>query len=92
MKKRLEKIKQMNQEMQRFEEDKNFLDTIFVRLQNIHERQKMLQKYYEEEWISDHEKFPNEQIGILSEDGLWNLFHEIYEKEKEILKFLVNKL
>lgn len=92
MKKRLEKIKQMNQEMQRFEEDKNFLDTIFVRLQNIHERQKMLQEYYEEEWISDHEKFPNEQIGILSEDGLWNLFHEVYEKEKEILKFLVNKL
>lgn len=92
MKKRLEKIKQMDQEMQRFEEDKNFLDTIFVRLQNIHERQKMLQKYYEEEWISDHEKFPNEQIRILSEDGLWNLFHEVYEKEKEILKFLVNKL
>lgn len=88
----LEKVQQMNTLMQELEKDKIFLENTFAKIQEIAERKAKLEEYYGSEWQEDFEKFSHEKLSILSEDGLWNLFFDIENTEKDILKFLVEKL
>lgn len=88
----LEKVQKMNTLMQELEKDKNFLEEIFKKMQEIAERKAKLEEYYGSEWQDDFQNFSQEKLAILSEDGLWNLFYEVENVEKNILKFLVKKL
>lgn len=89
---KLQHIQKMDEMMKNLENDKIFLENFYNKLSEISNRKKILENYYYNDWQADYEDFPHEQYGILSEDGLWNLFHEIEATEKEILKFLVAKL
>lgn len=88
----IEKVQKMNTLMQELEKDKNFLEEIFKKMQEIHERKTILEEYYSSEWQDDFQNFSQEKLAILSEDGLWNLFYEVENIEKNILKFIVEKL
>lgn len=88
----LEKVQQMNALMQEFENDKIFLENAFQKIQEIAERKAKLEEYYSSEWQDDFQNFSQEKLAILSEDGLWNLFYEVENAEKNILKFIVEKL
>lgn len=88
----IEKVQKMNTLMQELEKDKNFLEEIFKKMQEIHKRKTILEEYYGSEWQDDFQNFSQEKLAILSEDGLWNLFYEVENIEKNILKFIVEKL
>lgn len=88
----LEKVQQMNNLMQELEKDKNFLEEAFKKIQEINERKLILEEYYANEWQDDFENFSHEKLAILSEDGLWNLFYEVENTQKDILKFIVEQL
>lgn len=88
----LEKVQHMNALMQELENDKIFLENALQKMQEIAKKKEKLEEYYSSEWQDDFEKFPDEKLAILSEDGLWNLFFEVENAEKNILKFLVEKL
>lgn len=91
--KELEKrVSKMDLEMKNFEKDLKSLQDFFEKIKKIEERYKNLEKYYYSEWIDDTKNWKDLMYGILSEDWLRNLFWEKYEIEKNILKFLVNKL
>lgn len=89
---KIEKIKEMDLEMQNLEQDIKYLKKVFEKMKEIEKRYKKLEKYYYSDWLKDHENWKNLMYGILSEDWLRNIFWEKYEIEKEILKFLVKKL
>lgn len=88
----IEKIKELDEQMQLLEKDVAFLNSVFEKMQEIEKRYKLLNDYYYSEWMEDYEKEKDLQVWILSEDWLWNLFYEKEEIEKEILKYLVKKL
>lgn len=88
----IEKIKKFDEQMQLLEKDVSFLEWVFEKMKEIEERYQTLSDYYYSEWMEDYEKEKDLQVWILSEDWLWNLFHEKEEIEKEILKYLVKKL
>ncbi len=78
--------------MKQLEQDKIFLEHFLEKLEKIAQRKEKLEKYYNENYLEDMDKYPNENLWILSEDGLYNLFFEVETLEKNILKFLANKL
>lgn len=88
----IEKIKEMDLEMQKLEQDVKYLESVFEKMKEIEERFKKLEKYYYSDWWKDYENWKDLMYGILSEDWLWNIFWDKYEIEKDILKFLVKKL
>ncbi|PZM83262.1 hypothetical protein DLH72_03765 [Candidatus Gracilibacteria bacterium] len=92
MKANLERIKEMDLEMIELEKDVKFLEETFEKMKEVEKRYKKLEKYYYSDWREDHESGKDLMYGILSEDGLRNIFGDKYELEKNILKFLVKKL
>lgn len=85
-------ILEFDREMQEFEKDITFLQETLKKMQNIQTRRKKLETYYQEDWLKDFENYPDAMVGILSEDGLYNLFFEEQEARKAILKHLVERL
>lgn len=88
----IEKIQKMDELMKDFEKDVKFLKEVLEKMKKIEEKNEILSEfYYSDEWRNWYDN-PELQYWILSEDWLWNLFYEKQEIEKEILKYLVNKL
>lgn len=86
-------IRALDREMQIFERDIAELETMLHRLQEIQKRSEKLREYYSHgTWLEDFENYPDAMVGILSEDGLYNLFFAEQEAEKAILKHLVHRL
>lgn len=75
----LERIANMDAKMQNLENAKVILENFLQELSKIRENYTELQKYYYENWMQDLEENPDAQYGILSEDGLYNLFFDIDE-------------
>lgn len=86
-------ILEFDHEMQALEQDIAVLNTMLHTLQDIHKRVKKLEDYYYEgQWLTDVEQYPDTMIGVLSQDGLYNLLFQEQEKRKQILKYLAQCL
>lgn len=86
-------ILEFDREMQAFEQDIASLRAMLEMLENIQKRSEKLERYYSNgQWLKDFENYPDAMVGILSEDGLYNLFFEEQEARKAILKHLVERL
>lgn len=92
MNKDIETIKKMDALMTTLEKNIEEIRLMKKRLKEIANTETLLEEYYETKWLDDHERYPDEQYGILSEDGLFNVFHDVLEARKELLKYLVLKL
>ncbi|MGI9526312.1 MAG: DUF4298 domain-containing protein [Weeksellaceae bacterium] len=93
--KREEELKELEQEMLLLEQDVDLLKQMHAKLKEIHERKQKLEHYYFQEGYRADRKIEHQfkdTYGLLSEDGLWNLFYEIDQEQLQLLKFLVNNL
>lgn len=88
----IERIQKMDEKMKQLEKSKIFLQDFLEKIDKIEADKGELEEYYYEKWQDDHENHPHEMYGILSEDGLYNLFFEVEELQKDILKKLANNL
>lgn len=88
----IKRIQEMDEKMKQLEKSKIFLQEFLEKIDEIETNKGELEEYYYKKWQDDHENRPNEMYGILSEDGLYNLFFEVEELQKDILKKLANNL
>ncbi|MXV37546.1 DUF4298 domain-containing protein [Flavobacteriaceae bacterium Ap0902] len=92
---REEKVRELDESMHLLGQDTETLIGILSKLKEIQKRKSNLETYYYNGgYLADLEienQF-KDTYGILSEDGLHNLFYEINQAELEIIKYLVNKL
>lgn len=93
--KREKEVYELDQQMKLLEQDTKWLIDTLAKLKEIHERQQKLEHYYfEEGYRKDRqieEQFQN-TYGLLSEDGLYNLFYNVDQEQLKILKYLVQNL
>lgn len=88
-------VSKLDAEMTLLEKDLQSLNEVVSKLKEIHQRKQKLEDYYfNGDYLKDLdiEKQFKSTYGLLSEDGLDNLFYEINQKQLEILKYLVKNL
>lgn len=88
----LKRIQKMDEKMKELENSQKFLQEFFDKIGEIQANKRELEEYYYSKWQDDHEKNSAAMFGILSEDGLYNLFFEVEDLQKGILKKLANNL
>ncbi|MDG4945179.1 DUF4298 domain-containing protein [Weeksellaceae bacterium KMM 9713] len=84
--------KEMNLKLEQAEKDLAYMEEFLERFPEIKENIKALEKYYFDtrEWMQDRERIleedPDYRLGILSEDGVFNVHVGIYQAVKQMIK------
>lgn len=92
LEKSISTAEKMNLKFEQAEKDLAYLEEFLARFPDIKENIKSLEKYYfdTQEWMQDRERIleedPYYRLGILSEDGLFNVHVGIYHAVKQMIK------
>ena len=92
LEKSISTAEKMNLKFEQAEKDLAYMEEFLARFPDIKENIKSLEKYYfdTQEWMQDRnrilEENPYYPLGILSEDGFYNVHIGIYESVKYIIK------
>lgn len=92
MKDRLQRTEKL---LEACESDLQILEHIRYQLEQIEERRKQLESYYENQYMEDYDHVPEDlaaDLNLLNQDSIWNVLADQHVQKIILLKTITNTL